>query len=111
MTALEYGGSRRRPDNPETSDERRSARLGWAGGRSRMKTRRPGVGGRAPDFDQPRRGPRRGGFGHDQPLGGLIAFRFFGGLERDNVEPGDVKLRGASVRRSRQQPPGAQGGG
>src|SRR5438094_4411373 len=32
---LEYGGSRRRPDNQETSDEWRRARRGWADGRSR----------------------------------------------------------------------------
>src|SRR2546427_13035273 len=91
MTALEYGGSRRRPDNPETSDERRSARLRWAGGQSRMKTRRPGVGGRAPDFDQPRRGQRGGVFGNDESLGDLIAFRVFGVFEPDNVQPGEVE--------------------
>src|SRR5438094_1199071 len=110
MTALEYGGSRRRPDNPETSDERRSARLRWAGGRSRMKTRRPGVGGRAPDFDQPRRAQRRVVFGNDESLGDLIAFGFFGVLERDNVEPGNVELGESSFGRCRQQQPDAQGG-
>src|SRR5438093_6471823 len=110
MTALEYGGSRRRPDNPETSDERRSARLRWAGGQSRMKTRRPGVGGRAPDFDQPRRVQRRVVFGNDESLGDLIAFGFFGVLERDNVEPGNGKLGESSFRRCRQQQRDEQGG-
>src|SRR3989442_15083097 len=110
MTALGYGGSRRRSDNPETSDERRSARLRWAGGRSRMKTRRPGVGGRAPDFDQPRRAQRRVVFGNDEPLGDLIAFGFFGVLERDNVEPGNVELGESSFGRFRQQQADAQGG-
>src|SRR2546422_10623020 len=101
MTALEYGGSRRRPDNPETSDERRSARLGWAGGRSRMKTRRPGVGSRAPDFDQPRRGQRRGVFRNDGSPWGLIALGFFGVFERGKVEPGDGEPGQPSVGRVR----------
>src|SRR5205814_1621930 len=49
----------------------------------------------------PRRAQRRVVFGNDEPLGDLIAFGFFGVLERDNVEPGNVEL---------QQQPDAQGG-
>src|SRR2546428_11964291 len=109
MTALEYGGSRRRPDNPETSDERRSARLRWAGGQSRMKTRRPGVGGRAPDFDQPRRGPRRGGFGKDEAPWELDALGVFRVLEPAHVEPGEVEVGAAPLGRSRPPPTPGQG--
>jgi len=50
------------------------------------------VGDSAPDFGEPRLGRPRIVVGKDESLGDLVAFGLFGVLERDDLEPGNVKL-------------------